>query len=99
MTDETTAVRPEDAEVRLAGALAKLAAGGPVARVRPGQTILQAAVAMGLPPHQRFISTVNGQVCAGDYVLAPGDRAALWPPIAGGNGRPGGSLQLGVKAA
>jgi hypothetical protein len=75
-----------EAEVRLAGSLAALAPGGPSARVPPGQTILQVAVAMGLPPHQRFIATVNGQVCAGDYVLAPGDHAALYPPIAGGRG-------------
>ncbi len=74
----------EDAEVRLTGSLAKLAGGRSTARVRPGQTILQAVTEMGLPPHQRFIATVNGQVCPADYVLAPGDRAALFPPIAGG---------------
>ena len=74
----------EEAEVRLAGSLAELVRGGPTVRVRPGQTILQAVVEMGLPPHQRFIATVNGRVCPTDYVLAPGDHAALFPPIAGG---------------
>ena len=87
ITDERAASALEDAEVWLAGPLADLAPGGPSARVRPGQTILQAVAAMGLPPHQRFVSTVNGHVCAADYVLAPGDRAALFPPIAGGAAR------------
>lgn len=74
----------EEAEIRLAGSLAVLAGGRATARVQPGQTILQAVTEMGLPPHQRFIATVNGQVCPADYVLAPGDRVALFPPIAGG---------------
>jgi molybdopterin converting factor small subunit len=74
----------QDAEVRLAGPLADLVRGGASVHVRPGQTILQVVVAKGLPTHQRFIATVNGHVCASDYVLAPGDRAALFPPIAGG---------------
>jgi molybdopterin converting factor small subunit len=85
MSDQPVETTPgETAEIRLAGSLADLAQGNSTARVRPGQTILQAVVAMGLPPHQRFIATVNGRVCAVDYVLAPGDRAALFPPIAGG---------------
>ncbi len=74
----------EDAEIRLTGPLAKPAGGRATAWVRPGLTILQAVTEMGLPPHQRFIATVNGQVCPADYVLAPGDRAVLFPPIAGG---------------
>lgn len=82
--DESAGAALEDAEVRLAGPLADLAPGGASARVRPGQTLLQAVTAMGLPPHQRFIATVNGHVCAADYMLAPGDRAVLFPPIAGG---------------
>ncbi len=72
------------AEVRLAGSLASLALGGSTARVQPGQTIGQVAAAMGLPEHQRYIATVNGQVCAADYVLASGDRVTLFPPISGG---------------
>jgi len=82
--DDETARSSEHAEVRLTGSLAKLAGGHAATRVRPGQTILQAVIEMGLPPHQRFIATVNGQVCPADYVLAPGDRAVLFPPIAGG---------------
>ena len=84
MAEAGTAPGQGEAEVRLAGSLAGLAPGGPTARVRSGQTIGQAAVAMGLPAHQRYIATVNGQVCAGDYVLVPGDRATLFPPISGG---------------
>ncbi len=70
--------------MQLTGSLAKLAGGRSTTRVRPGQTILQAVTDMGLPPHQRFVATVNGQVCPADYVLAPGDHATLFPPIAGG---------------
>ncbi len=84
MADEDTASVAAEAEVRLAGSLAGLVPRGASAQVRAGQTIWQAAVAMGLPKHQRFIATVNGQVCAFDYVLAPGDRATLFPPISGG---------------
>ena len=86
MTETGAASAQGEAELRLAGSLASLAPGGSTVRVRPGQTIGQAAVAMGLPAHQRYIAIVNGQVCAGDYVLAPGDRGTLFPPISGGGG-------------
>lgn len=84
MPVELAPLAPDEAEVRLAGPLAALVPGGPAFRVRSGQTILQAITALGVPEYQRFIFTVNGHVCAGDYVLASGDRAALFPPIAGG---------------
>jgi molybdopterin converting factor small subunit len=74
----------QEAEIRLAGSLANRAGGRATTRVRAGQTILQAVTEMGLPPHQRFIATVNGRVCPADYVIAPGDHVALFPPIAGG---------------
>jgi sulfur carrier protein ThiS len=83
-TDSATPAAPEETELRLAGSLADLAPGRATQRVSPGQTILQAAVTMGVPAHQRFLSSVNGQVCPADYVLRPGDRAVLFPPIAGG---------------
>jgi molybdopterin converting factor small subunit len=82
--DDAADLGPGEVEVRLAGALADQVQGSSKARMASGQTILQAAIRLGLPAHQRFISTVNGHVCAMDYVLAPGDRAALFPPIAGG---------------
>ena len=84
MAEASTMSGQGEAEVRLAGSLASLATGGSAARVESGQTIGQVAVAMGLPAHQRYIATVNGQVCAADYVLSPGDRATLFPPISGG---------------
>ena len=85
MTDQPAESTADGAEVRLAGSLAALAQGRSTARVRAGQTIAQAVADMGLPPHQRFLATVNGAVCPADYVLQPGDRAALFPPIAGGS--------------
>ncbi len=84
MTEASSSSGQGEAEVRLAGSLASLAPGGSTVRVQPGHTIGQAAVALGLPEHQRYVATVNGQVCAADYVLASGDRVTLFPPISGG---------------
>jgi molybdopterin converting factor small subunit len=84
MIEDAADLGPGEVEVRLAGALADLAVGSATARMPSGQTILEAAIRLGLPAHQRCLATVNGQVCAMDYVLAPGDRAVLFPPIAGG---------------
>jgi molybdopterin converting factor small subunit len=82
--DQRDAPDPKEAEVRLVGWLAARAGCGLLARATPGQTIAEVAAAMGVPPQQRYLATVNGRACSTDYVLAPGDRAILFPPIAGG---------------
>jgi molybdopterin converting factor small subunit len=77
-------------EVRLAGLLARYApadgAIGPdgAIRVAPGRSVVAVAAEIGIPPRQSFVAVVNGRTSDLSYILAPGDRLTLLPPIAGG---------------
>ena len=74
----------EDVEVRLTGRLARHGEPGGEIRVAPGRSVLEVAAAVGIPRSQPCVAVVNGCTVDLSYVLAPGDRLTLIPPIAGG---------------
>jgi sulfur carrier protein ThiS len=78
-------VTVEDVEIQLAGTLSRYApAGATAVRVAPGRTLLDVAAEIGIPRRQALVALANGTTVDLNYVLAPGDRIKLVPPIAGG---------------
>jgi molybdopterin converting factor small subunit len=75
----------EDVEIQLAGSLARYASGGATSVwVAPGRRLLDVAAEIGIPPRQALLALANETTVDLNYVLAPGDRIRLVPPIAGG---------------
>jgi molybdopterin converting factor small subunit len=75
----------ENVEIQLAGLLARYAPGGAGSIwVAPGRTLLDVAAEIGIPARQALVALANGTTVDLNYVLAPGDRIKLVPPVAGG---------------
>jgi molybdopterin converting factor small subunit len=70
-------------EVRLTGPLTQYTSSD-VIEVAPARSVLATAAAIGIPRQQPFVAIVNGRTSDLTYILAPGDRLTLLPPIAGG---------------
>lgn len=76
-------------EVLLFGGLEKMVAGAKYAQpvffeLPDGSTVGDLLNRLGIPGNKIFSVLVNGRYAEQNQVLQPGDRAALFPPIAGG---------------
>jgi len=53
--------------------------------VPQGATVAKAIELLGLRPGEVWITTIDGQLVDKDYLLCPGDKLSLLPPVGGGN--------------
>lgn len=52
--------------------------------IKDGQTVRELILALGIPVDQAKLIFVNGRKQEPDYVLNPGDRVGIFPPVGGG---------------
>jgi len=76
-------------EVRLFGGLEKLVFGAGYGQplyldISSGMTVGELLNRLGIPGNKIFSVILNGRHAEQNQVLQPGDRVALFPPLAGG---------------
>lgn len=52
--------------------------------VQPGTSVAGVVEALGIPPGEVWLAAVNGRTVDEGHQLSPGDRVALFSPVAGG---------------